>query len=289
MNQIILNEDSSERLEYDMPDFPVYLHHDYEDGVNSRVTLSHWHHDIEFLIILQGHIMYNINGTDIELNTGEGVVVNARQFHFEHSEDKTPCEYICLIIHPQLLCANEYVRRTFVEPVLSNRNFEYFHLHPGVEWENEILKAVIEVDKAKGAVTFPLVVESNFTYIWQRIFEHVSNIDSLSPKKRQQLAMLLDMTGYMHKHYTEKISLSEIAGHGNVCESTCTAIFKNFTGKTPIIYLNDYRLKKSLDYLVTSDLSISEISELTGFNGASYYTEQFKKKYGCSPTEYRKR
>ena len=289
MNQIILNEDSSERLDYDMPDFPVYLRHGYADENDSRVTLSHWHHDIEFLIILKGRIYYNINGTDIVLEAGDGVMVNARQFHYEHPYDKMPCEYVVLIVHPQLLCANEYVRINYVEPVLSNRNFEYFHLHSGVAWENEIIKAVLEIDKKHNDPAFPLITQSCFMYIWQRIYEHVSTIDNLSPKKRQQLAILLEMTGYVHKHFTDKITLSEIAANGNVCESTCTSIFKSFTGKTPIIYLNDYRLKKSLDYLVTSDLSISEISELTGFNGASYYTEQFRKKYHCSPTEYRKR
>lgn len=286
--KIVLNSDASEKLDYDNPEFPSYMCLSELEEYPGRETISHWHNDIEFLSMIEGHCNYNVNGTDLVIHEGEGVIVNARQFHFEHATDYVHCKYLCIILHPQILCANDYVRINYVEPVLANRNFEYLMLHPNIDWESEILEAYNEMYASRGTEEEPLVITENFMKVWKNLYNHVNGTDSMSPKKKQQLNTLLEMTSYIHHHYSEKIALEDIAERGSVCESTCCSIFKSFTGKTPIIYLNDYRLKKSLDYLITTDMSISDISYEVGFNGASYYTEQFKKKYRCSPTEYRK-
>ena len=61
------------------------------------------------------------------------------------------------------------------------------------------------------------------------------------------------------------------------------------TQKSPIEYVMHYRCKKVADYLLTSDLNMSEIAEVTGFSGSSYMSETFKKFYSLSPREYKKK
>lgn len=91
------------------------------------------------------------------------------------------------------------------------------------------------------------------------------------------------MIHYIHKNYASKITLSDISVTGKVGKTTCTSIFQKYTNETPISYLTNFRLKKSLELLLSTDKTISEICYQVGFSGASYYTETFHKAYGYIP------
>lgn len=91
----------------------------------------------------------------------------------------------------------------------------------------------------------------------------------------------------IQKNYKKRISLGDIAASGAVGQSKCCKLFAKYLGQTPNQNLTQYRINKSMDLLKTSDLPIIEIAGETGFSGASYYAEIFRKWTGKSPTEYR--
>lgn len=57
--------------------------------------------------------------------------------------------------------------------------------------------------------------------------------------------------------------------------------------RTPFSYLNQYRIERSCELLVNTDLSISDIALRAGFNSFSYYSKRFRKIMHCTPSEYR--
>jgi len=61
------------------------------------------------------------------------------------------------------------------------------------------------------------------------------------------------------------------------------------TGKTPIEFIRVMRLKRAVQYLEKSQLSVSEIAFKVGFNEPKYFSKYFKEEYGISPTEYIKK
>ena len=69
-------------------------------------------------------------------------------------------------------------------------------------------------------------------------------------------------------------------------KSQCYRTLKKLTGKSPHIFLKDYRLKKALDLLKKKLKNISEIAFETGFTSPSYFSKRFQKKYGHTPSEY---
>ena len=97
-----------------------------------------------------------------------------------------------------------------------------------------------------------------------------------------------DMTGFIQENFQKKLTLEEIAYSGHVSRSSCCNIFQDFLNKTPITYLTEYRLEKSLKLLHFTSYSITEIALQCGFTGSSYYTEIFHKKTGCTHSQYRK-
>lgn len=66
--------------------------------------------------------------------------------------------------------------------------------------------------------------------------------------------------------------------------------FKELTGSTPVAYLNDLRLEKARELLEDDQcfLQIKEIGNKVGLANDSHFTRDFKKKYGLTPSEYRK-
>ena len=65
-------------------------------------------------------------------------------------------------------------------------------------------------------------------------------------------------------------------------------IFKRIIGITPYNYLTNYRINISKTLLISTDKTISEISEECGFSDTSNFISQFKKHTGQRPFEYRK-
>jgi AraC-like DNA-binding protein len=93
---------------------------------------------------------------------------------------------------------------------------------------------------------------------------------------------------YFNEHFQEPVSMSELAEMLNCSEGHFYRQFKEFTGKTPICFLNDIRLKKAAFYLQHSQLPIHKIANLCGFSDPYYFSRAFSKKNKLSPSQYRK-
>ena len=97
MIYIDLKDDLSEKMVYDYPDCPAYTIHEMLSHYPNYSAISHWHDDIEFLMIQSGQMQYNVNGKILTLEQGQGIFVNSRQMHYGFSESHRECE---LFLHP---------------------------------------------------------------------------------------------------------------------------------------------------------------------------------------------
>ena len=88
--------------------------------------------------------------------------------------------------------------------------------------------------------------------------------------------------------YMNKITLNQIAENLHVNPAYLSVLFKKEMGSNFSDYLNTLRIKRSKELLVTTNLSLLDISLLTGFEEQSYFTKVFKKLAGTTPNKYRK-
>lgn len=95
------------------------------------------------------------------------------------------------------------------------------------------------------------------------------------------------LLNYMHMHYAERLNVGMLAKQTGYSESRLSHLFTAATGRSPIRYLNDIRLKASREMLIATDLSVGEIASACGFDDPLYYSRRFRKRYGISPTEFR--
>ncbi len=97
------------------------------------------------------------------------------------------------------------------------------------------------------------------------------------------------VTQYIQQNYASPISLEELAKVAIVSKSTLIQAFKLAFDTTPIKYINRIRLEKAKALLLNTDSSISEISEMVGFQSLHYFSRYFKSNEELSPVEYRQR
>lgn len=94
---------------------------------------------------------------------------------------------------------------------------------------------------------------------------------------------------YFENHYSEKISLDQIAGNMYLSPFYISKIFKSEIGDTPIRHLINIRLEKARELLESGeDRSIQEVAAMVGYDDAYHFSKLFKKRYGMSPSQARK-
>lgn len=290
MHTIELLSDLSEKVPYNVPGFPAYASHSHISRCQSARVATHWHDDLEFGILLSGHMTYDVNGTELPLSSGDGIFVNARQLHSNYSADGNDCDYMCVLIHPSLLCGTPYIKDEFVSPLMTNEAFPYQVLHQNVEWQTQLMALTEGIKTAffSGDPSFALDVQSLSCKVVQLLHQHMPRNAPISGRVDRRLVTLRNMVGFVQLHYQEKLLLADIAAAGNVSESSCCVIFQQHLHQTPMGYLTRYRIEKGMVLLEQPDLSITDVALEIGFSGASYFTEMFRKTLGTTPSEYRK-
>lgn len=98
---------------------------------------------------------------------------------------------------------------------------------------------------------------------------------------------ILSAMDYIEHNFLNDPSLAETAGHIGLSPSHFSRIFKAATGVSYSEYLNYIRVENGRKLLLTTNLSISEIAQLSGFDNGNYFCNVTKKLLGCSPSRLR--
>ena len=93
---------------------------------------------------------------------------------------------------------------------------------------------------------------------------------------------------YVTSNWNKDISVSDIAKHCLVSESTVYHLFKSELGQTPVNFLNSIRINVSIGYLENTSHSVSEISRMVAFNSENHFRKVFADFTGTTPKKFRK-
>ncbi|EIM07978.1 two-component response regulator [Planococcus antarcticus DSM 14505] len=118
--------------------------------------------------------------------------------------------------------------------------------------------------------------------------QEVRTIMLSGDKANDQFNNIERILAYIEQHYTEPLRLSEIANHFHFNASYLSSYFSTHHKEGFSEYLNRVRIKKSMELLENSRVSISNISGMVGYSEHSYFCKVFKRITGMSPGSYRK-
>lgn len=97
------------------------------------------------------------------------------------------------------------------------------------------------------------------------------------------------MMAYIHEHYSEKISISELAAAAYLSERECFRVFHDCLHTTPVEYIKTYRLQAACQMLARGQEPVTVISQACGLGSSSYFGKVFREYAHCTPLEYRRK
>ena len=110
--------------------------------------------------------------------------------------------------------------------------------------------------------------------------------DSILLDKSADVVHLNNVVEFIEKNLNKNIEIKDLARIANLSESYFCTIFKSKFGVSANKYINSLKFAKSKELMVYSDLNITQIADMLGFNSLHYFSRFFKKMQGISPQEY---
>ena len=239
------------------------------------------HHDFfEISIILQGEVLYFIDGKWKILRSGDILLFNPG---VEHAEK-------------QLI--NTYSHQLHI----GIKNFKLHGLKENHFPNSESLLSIQDnqlkiFDKAWQLIEEFNQQQTNFHFIGRALVMEMmilllrslekgeqiqeSNLSNQSDRMNQVVQLI---TTYMENNYATDISIEQLASLYYVSPTYLSKVFKDSTGASPINYLIQIRLKKAHQILTTQELTVKEVAKAVGYEDAYHFSKSFKKHFGISPS-----
>ena len=103
------------------------------------------------------------------------------------------------------------------------------------------------------------------------------------------LRRVQSVKSWMDRNYLEEIRLPALARMASLSPSQFSEIFHQAVGTSPMAYLTQRRVNQAQDLLATTDLTVTSIAGMTGFDHLSNFNHLFKAHVGLTPSAYRKK
>jgi signal transduction histidine kinase/CheY-like chemotaxis protein len=121
--------------------------------------------------------------------------------------------------------------------------------------------------------------------------ETLTHVDAALERNRelsqQAQRLVRKAMAYIHEHYADPITRTDLAQHVALTEDYLTACFRKELGVTPITYINRFRVKQAQELLHETLRPVTEIAREVGFSDSGYFSRVFRREVGLSPTAYR--
>ena len=255
------------------------------------VVTTHWHEEAEFTLITQGNCRYQIDLIDYDIKEGDLLFVPPL---FLHSISRSTSEELIsetYVFHLNFLGGNstDICSTRYLAPMMHQEFSVPFLItpgHPAYESMKEIFDRIARL-YAEAAIGYELSLKALFLQAIVQLLPYsqkVSSPDTGTPSDK--LKQVLD---YIEHHFSEAISVSELAKLCYFSDYHFMRFFKKHMNMTCVEYINNLRLEKAVELFEQGNSSILDVSLSIGFHNLSYFHRAFKKKYGMTPLTFIKK
>ena len=255
--------------------------------------LAHWHNSFELIEVVEGKFFCNVDGSEFLINKGNICIINRGRLHHIYTEDRNAfkCRKKTIIFNPDYFIKDQNIYEKYILPLLEKDAFAHiqFNIKKGIGLDISTLMKEIEALEDEKPIGYELEEYSLIYKVIRYLYlAYQSSKQSIHTAYDANVQIQRNMTSFIHEHFGSKIGLEDIAEAGQVSKSTCIRLFHKYTGKSPIDFLNSYRLQMSAEKLVATSEQITEIAYACGFGQPSYFNRLFLKEYNMTPNQYRK-
>lgn len=259
---------------YVTPDNPQYI------------MSTHWHKEFEIIKVILGSFNLRLNNIGYTLTAGDIIFVECGTLHGGEPDN---CVYECLVFDLNMLKRRQ---NDAITPLISP-------LIDGSKGINCVIpqkgSSVYSAASALFAVTsnrddfYEIETYSLLFRLLSQLYktESISSVSKnpQTTKKNQTVIKLLD---WIDNNFTENITLQKLSEISNLSEKYICRVFKEYTSKTPINYINELRIDAACHEMISDKKSVTEAALACGFNDLSYFSKLFKRYKHISPYKYRR-
>ena len=242
----------------------------------------HWHKEIELLLVHSGEFVASLDGVEYTLGAGDVLYVGGGVIHGGTPRD---CVYDCIVFDRDgLICQSEIVRKSLREIEGGRRIAPLFRRGSGPA--NEHITRLFSVAREEMPGYEMAAMAALLAFYGQVTKENrlvECERDELVLERLQRLRLALD---YIEENYSSHITLDDIARRSGYSSKYFCRYFFAAVHKTPIEYLNFYRIERACFLLDTERRSVGEVAYRCGFNDLGYFIRTFKKFKGVTPKRY---
>lgn len=272
-----------EEKQHGSADFPLQYY--FLDKLNPQYVMPlHWHRELEVLRIIKGSMLLFVNNEAFELDSGDCVVIPSGALHRGEPKD---CAYDCAVFDISMIASGKSGRaRELTQLIMSSRKGIYPICPDANRYISELLDTVAEKKEF-----FEFKVLSLLSEIAHVIYTSNSAITEHreSEKTAHRRAVMTLLIEKIEREYKTHLTLADLAEQAQINEKYLCRFFKEYTGQTPIDYINRLRVERACYELSVGRRNVTEAAFECGFNDLGYFSKIFKKYKKISPGEYRRK
>ena len=251
-------------------------------AASTHPRIMHAHSDfVEILLICSGESDYLIHDKKEHIKPGDLIVYNAGVVHDEVSGPGKEIGSYCVAIagiHLPGLAPNRLVAEDAAPVFQTNDQFE----------DLRTLCAMMFRQLSTGQSDAEAVSHYLMLALLRKVLAITSGVVERAEPVPEPDILGRRIKEYIDRHYMEPITLQSIGEALHRSPYYLSHVFKQMSGYSPVQYLLRRRIGEAQTLLITTDYSITRISEMVGYDTQSYFNLQFTKHVGMPPNKYRK-
>ena len=264
-------------------DFPMEFYH--VGPTHPRYEMSyHWHIEYEIIRILKGGFLMTISEEEFLATEGDIIFVKGGLLHGGIPKN---CLYECIVFNLDSLMTSSLAGERLLKKIRSDsiliRN-HFSSCDPELAHITDRMFGQMKL-RAEGHELF---VIGAFYEFFGYILEHgcYAATEEVSTKEGRRIEHLKKALEVIENSYPDCIALDDLAKAAGMNSKYFCRYFREMTHRTPIDYLNYYRIEQACFKLATSNSSVADIGMSCGFNDVSYFIKTFRKYKGMTPKKY---
>lgn len=292
---IVTDETLREMKKHGTERFPFQYYQEHFNWNRLETVEWHWHSELEFVEILQGAIECHIGEEIIELREGDTFFINSGVIHKYQAPKvcrEKQCMFSDILFLPEIIAPNSsLIYEKYIRPIVLYGK-PFLVMRQTQAWEESVQNLyhhIVNVCLAEEDLT-ELRIQAGISELWTRLFHYLYREESEQQENKNILAQarLRKMMQFIWDHFHEKITLDDIAASANISKSAALRCFRSGMQTSPVGYLNDFRLNRAKELLLTSHSTVSEIAVSVGFDNVGYFDRVFRRTFGLTPKQFAK-
>ncbi len=249
------------------------------------ITSIHWQDDVEILSVTNGEIELTLDGEITMLKTGDIVCINPGQIHgYRGITEDTQCDIFIFPWEHLEFVKEDHNQNRFLKALIEGSyGFPLYFATDTII--REIIIKIIQLQKQRTA-TYEMMTKALLLQIIALLAEKNAFV-SLQPAKQDGICK--DILRYIHQHYMDKLTVSQLSTAVGISPTYFCAFFAEHFHQHFTEYLRSYRIEQACFMLTRTTLSITEIAFATGFSSSSHFIHCFCEMRGITPLAYRKK